>query len=181
MKKLFAIFSVVILAVALVGAHPARAQPVFFGDFVVTDSAIDTGVTMFDSGLNPLPFPQPSPIQQANTYPAVSAGNITVGEIQTFLDGAGLPNDTVGFCWVIAPNGAVGIASLVITIGGVPAAVSDGVIIIDSLTYFIPELDLDSWSPTDEVLFSYDTFTTTEDVVRIDLAATPEPVSLVFM
>lgn len=176
-----------LVLVLAIGPPMASAGVTAFGDFKVTDDAINTGITMFDTAANPLPFPLPSAIQQAATYPALGAGDVTVGDIQAFLDGAGLPNDTIGYCWEVAANGSVGIASLVITIGGQVAAISDGIEIIESgsissVTYFIAEsIDLDEFDPDAKVLFSYDTFAGTADIVKIDLAATPEPISMLLL
>jgi hypothetical protein len=177
-----------LVLVLAIGPPLAGAGPEMFGEFEVTDFAIDTGIIMFDTTANPLPFPNPSAIQQAATYPALGAGDMTVGDIQAFLDGAGLPNDTIGYCWELAPNGTVGIASLVITIGGRPAAVSDGELIIiseepvNTVTYFIADgLDLDDFDTDDKVLFSYNTFLGTADIVKVNLAATPEPISMLLL
>jgi len=183
-------FPKLLVLLLILGVGPPLARADFdFGDFKVTDNAIDTGITFFDTAFtNPAPFPEASVIQQANTYPAFGAGDITVGEIQAFLDGEGLPNDKFGLCLVLGPYGELGIASLVITVDGEVVAISDGVLIIESflpgndVTYFIPEtLDLDDYDPDAEVLVSYGTFTSTEDIVRINMAATPEPASMLFL
>ena len=177
-----------LVLVLAIGPPLISASAETFGEFEVTDFAVDTGITMFDTTANPTPFPDPSAIQQAATYPALGAGSVTVGEIQAFLDGAGLPNDTIGYSFEITPDGMVGIASLVITIGGQPAAVSDGELIIislipfDTVTYLMAtELDLNDYDPDDEVLFSYNTFLGTDDIVKIGLAATPEPISMLLL
>lgn len=178
------IYKAFLLVLALaIGPPLASAGVTTFGDFRITGSAIDTGITMFDATVNPSPFPQPSAIQQAATYPALGAGDVIVGDIQAFLDGAGLPNDTIGYCWEVVANGSVGIASLVITIDAQPAAVAGGQCTIPAgITYFIADgLDLDDFDPDDKVLFSYDTFLGTDDIVKINLAATSEPISMLLL
>ena len=186
MKPLFAKVLVLMLMLG-VGPPLANAYVETYGDFVVIDDVMDAGVTLFDSVTNPSPFPVSATIQQAATYPATGTGDITVGEIQTYLATQGFDTSTFGLAVVLGPEGTVGFASMVITIGGDVAAISDGLFTIVSFesqnvtTGFLPELYLDLYESTDEVLISYNTFTSTDDVVRIDLIGTPEPVSLLFL
>ena len=158
-----------------------------WGDFVVgIDSAIDTRVTLFgpDSG-NPPPFPPPSEIQEASTYPAEGAGTITVGQIQTFLAGRGYSTGTFGILLELGPTGQIGLSSMAITIAGQEAAISDGAFFYESFLsentaiFFMPDLDLGK--PTGNVVISYEAFTQTDDVVEMKLAATPEPACAVLL
>jgi len=191
MLKTLVTKALIITLAALAVTSTAGARGLIeWGDFVIdiataTDTR-DTGVTLFgpDSG-NPSPFPPPSEIRQANSYPAHGAGSITVGQIQTFLASRGYATDTFGLLLVLGPYGQIGLSRLVITIAGEEAAVSQGTLLAESFSpenvaiIFMPDLDLGK--QTGNVLISYEAFTATDDIVEIKLAAMTEPACSVLL
>jgi len=183
---------VIFAVLAALALGPAASGYVYlqWGEFAVSDTGLDTGVRLFGATVqNPPPFPQPSAIQQGNTYPAAGAGSIGLNQIRGFLAGEGYPTNTFGLLIVLAPYAKVGFASMTITIAGEAVAQSEGVLYVESYMptnlaiSSMPDLDLGP-SPVgsmQEVLISYDTFMGNGDIEEIELAAAPEPGPLLYL
>jgi len=164
----------------LAGAGPTTD----WGDFSINNQGIDTDVRLFGQSAspNPTPFPPPSAIQQANTYPAAGAGTVTVQQMQDFLSGRGYPNNQFGLNVEVQPGRQTDLASMVWSIGGSPVASATGSFVVKEGTHSIfAEMDLKNHDPSDPIAVSYDTFTGSDNIKKIDLAATPEPASALLM
>jgi len=182
---------VCVFVVALALALPsAKALPQTFGDFAVTYSAIDAGVTMFSvppQVANPSPFPSSYYFNDTGTYPdQVGHDTLNAGQIRTYLAGLGLPTDTVGFCLQFYPEASVTIGYMIIEVDEERVAYGSGTITstepVMTNIYFIPGPFLDTCHSTGAVTFTYYLFGDyAEEVHVIKLAATPEPVSLLFL
>ena len=182
-----ACISLVALALAL---PSAEALPETLGDFAVTTSSIDAGVTMFSvppQVENPPPFPSSYYFNYTGTYPNEAGfDSITVGQIQTYLPNLGLPTDTVGFCLEFRPEGSVFIGYLIMEVEGERVAYGSGTITsvepVMTNVYFIPEPFLGSYDPTDTVTFTHNLWGDYyAEVAGIKLAATPEPMSTLLL
>ena len=153
-----------------------------FGDFTVFGSAVDTGVTFFDSGSNPSPFPDPVTLQPAATWPAPSS-TLTVAQLQTYLTAQGLPNDT--FLVLIKMGaGATTLTSLSVIIGGTTVAEGVGTFALTASNNFAFDgnFSLSSYGSSSNVQVAYSVLNgTVSNINEINLAATPEPMTMAFL
>lgn len=169
-------------AVVLMAAAASGQVIGSFGDFTVFGSAVDTGVTFFDSGSNPSPFPDPVTLQPAATWPAPS-NTLTVAQLQTFLTTQGLPNST--FLVLIKMGaGATTLTSLSVIIGGTTVAEGVGTFPLTANNNFAFDgnFNLNSLSSSANVQVAYSVLDgTVSSIDEINLAAAPEPMSTAFL
>ena len=155
-----------------------------FGDFTVFDSGVDTGVTFFDSGSNPSPFPAPVTMQISATWPAPSS-SLTVGQMQTYLSGQGLPPNTFLVLFKKAVVGTSVLQDLSINIGVVAVATGTGTFPMSGTGVFAFDgnIDLTSYSSSDAIQVSYalNCQSCADRLDEIDLAGLPEPISMAFL
>jgi len=153
-----------------------------FGDFTVFGSAVDTGVTFFDSGSNPSPFPDPVTLQPAATWPAPSSA-LTVAQLQTYLTSEGLPNSTF-LVLIKMGGGATTLTSLSVIIGGTTVAQGVGTFALtaDNNFAFDGNFSLSSYGSSSNVQVAYSVLNgTVSNINEINLAATPEPMTMAFL
>ncbi len=167
-------------AVVLMTAAASGQVVGTFGDFTVFGSAIDTGVQFFDSGTNPSPFPNPVPLQAAATWPAPS-NTLTVAQLQTFLANQGLPNNTF-LVLIKMGGGATTLTSLSVIIGGTTVAEGIGTFALTANNNFAFDGNFSLSSSSASVQVAYSVLDgTVSNINEINLAATPEPMSIAFL
>jgi len=173
----------VIAAVLLTSAASAAVVGTF-GDFTVSDTAPDTGVTFFDSGSNPSPFPAPVTLQISATWPAPSS-SLTVGQMQTYLSGQGLPSNTFLVLFKKSHVGASVLQDLTINIGVSAAATGTGTFPMTGTGVFAFDgnIDLSSYSVSSpiQVAYALNCQSCDDRLDEINLAAVPEPISIAFL
>jgi len=179
----------ILAAVVLLGASLAYGQfdRETFGDFKVTEDAINAGVTFFapendNAVTNPEPFPDPAELDTDVTYPAEGSGTITVRQIRDYLAGKDLNDETFGPL-VKLKRGSVPISEIEIMADGETVASGEGIVVVTSPRGeeeigFLPPAWLDDADPNAEVTLRMSFVGTTENVERVDMAAVPEPVSV---
>jgi len=170
------------LAAAFAASTASAAVVATFGDFTVFDSAVDTGVTLFDSGANPSPFPNPVTLQPAATWPA-PGGSLTVGQLKTYLAGQGLPDNTFLPLFKMG-EGSTTLESLNVIIGGTTVASGVGSFTLSATNNFAFDgnINLNAYSTSSNIQVSYSLLNgTVSNISEIDLAAAPEPVSVALL
>jgi len=184
MESLFYKVILGVIAAVLVTSVASAAVVGTFGDFTVFDSAIDTGVTFFDSGSNPSPFPAPATIDLWNVWPA-AGDSLTVGQMQTYLSGQGLPSNTFLALFKKANAGACTLSILIVFIDVSPVASGAGSLSLGGTGVFAFDgnIDLSSYSVSSSIHVAYvlADLAFCDSLSEINLAAAPEPISMALL
>jgi len=171
-------------AIVLIASAASAAVVGNFGDFTVFDSAGCTGVTFFDGGSNPSPFPAPVTIQISATWPEPGS-SLTVGQMQTYLSGRGRHSDTFLVLFKKANEGVCVLNDLNVVIGGSSAASGTGSFSLggSGVFAFDGNIDLGNYTSSDAIHVAYSLADqpSCDNLTEISLATAPEPVSLAFL
>jgi len=170
------------LAAALATSAAGATIVGSLGDFTIFDSAVDTGVTLFDAGPNLPPFPNPVALQPAATWPAPS-NSLTVGQLKTFLANEGLPDNKFLVMFKMG-QGSTTLQALDVIIGGTTAASGVGLFTLSAGNNLALDgnFDLNSFSSSDTIEVAYSVVNgSVSNIDEINLAAAPEPVSMVLL
>ena len=171
------------LAIAMMASLAQGAIIGTFGDFTILDTGLTLPVVFVGTGTNPPPVPDPVSITVASTWPG-APDSFTVGQMQTYLSGQGVPSNNFLFCIATAATGSVQFDGIQIVIGGSAVATGVGSMVVpaDSHYFLDPSLDLSSYSVSSAIEIGYMVDATDlRHWEHSNMGATPEPVSLAFL
>lgn len=179
MKRIF-LAAVIAFAVA----STATGQLIdTFGDFDVYDTAVDTRVVFFGTPpiMNPQPFPDPVPVDQAAMWPT-ETDYVTVGQTQGWLLDEGYPHNDFMISLHTGSGVPASLNVLEIWIGGELAAEGAGFLPLEPYSQYVFDagIYLSDYDYLDEIRLVYEAMTP-YDIHHMRLAVSPEPVSMAFL